>query len=100
MLREILVIFLLFLPACQGKVCGYEVRWKARTERVPFLQTVACQTAGCPEESPADLSIISHLSPLAVWHSEGDPLDDQADSGEGGPTEMLSGLCGHQSRSG
>ena len=99
MLREILVIFLLFLPVCQGKVCGYEVRWKSRTERVPFLQTVTCQTAGCPEVSPADLQIISHLR-LSVGHSEGDPLDDQANSGEGGHPEMLPGLCGHNSQSG
>ena len=50
-LRQILLISLLFLPSYQGKVCGYEVSWKSRSERVPYLQTVPCQTADCPEES-------------------------------------------------
>ena len=58
MIREILVIFLLFLPSCQAKVCGYEVSWKTRTDRVSFLQTVVCQTAGCPEESIAVVLLI------------------------------------------
>ena len=51
MIREILVIFLLFLPCCQGKVCGYEVSWKPSSEVGPSLQTVLCQTGDCREES-------------------------------------------------
>ena len=93
MLSQILVIFLLFLPACQGKVCGYEVRMKSRTERVPYLQTVVCQTAGCPEESRerGDVDVSSNLK-IPVRHSDGDQVEDQADPCPGGSGEMLCGL--------
>ena len=93
-LRQILLISLLFLPSYQGKVCGYEVSWKSRSERVPYLQTVPCQTADCPEESLEIFrSVLSspHLI-VAVRFSEGDPLDDQGDPAQGGGGEMLRGL--------